>query len=334
MTNINVAVVGCGYWGKNLIRNFHQLNTLHTICDLIPEALQNFQQQYPGMNITSDYQALLNEPDIHAIVLATPAETHFDLTQQALEAGKDVFVEKPLALRYEEGERLVALAAQKQQILMVGHLLEYHPAITELRHLIESGELGKLYYLYSNRLNLGKVRREENILWSFAPHDIAVLLRLVGTMPVEVSARGSTYLQPDIADVTTTHLGFPDNVQAHVFVSWLHPYKEQRLVVIGERKMVVFNDVVQQGKLKIYDKHLEDTGHEFLPRHVAETTVYLPEAEPLKLECQHFLKCIQTRSQPLTDGASGLRVLKILDLAQQSLTQNGTTFSLAPENML
>jgi len=323
-----VAVIGCGYWGKNLVRNFHQLGALQVVCDNAPERLTGLQSQYPGVAVSADVEGVLADPAVRAVVLATPAETHYPLAKQALLAGKDVFVEKPLALRYRDGEELVQLAKRQEAVLMVGHLLEYHPAIAQLESLIRSGELGEVFYLYSNRLNLGKVRKEENILWSFAPHDLAVLLRLVGQMPLEVSALGGSYLQPNIADVTLTKLVFPTRVRAHVFVSWLHPYKEQKLVVVGEKKMVVFDDVAREGKLKLYDKRVEFVGDEPMLRQVSETTLYLPEVEPLRLECEHFLKCVRERERPLTDGESGLRVLHVLEAAQRSMNESGKPVTL------
>lgn len=331
MTDASVAVVGCGYWGKNLVRVFDALRALQMICEADEKLLHQFQKQYPTVRATSRYQDVLGDARIRAVVLATPAETHAKLALQALQAGKDVFVEKPLALDYREGAELVARAERQGAILMVGHLLEYHPAIVQLQQLIQSGELGALNYLYSNRLNLGKVRREENILWSFAPHDIAVLLRLAGDLPLEVSAFGGAYLQPRIADVTMTTLRFAGGVRAHVFVSWLHPYKEQKLVVVGDKKMAVFDDVIKDGKLKIYDKRIEWVGEQPQARQVSETTLYLPEAEPLRLECEHFVQCVKERSRPRTDGASGLRVLKVLQAAQQSLNQGGQPITLGQE---
>jgi len=321
-------VVGCGYWGKNLVRVFSQLRALQMICEADPARLARFQAEYPQARASGSYEAALSDPKVQAIALATPAETHAALGRQALQAGKDLFIEKPLALDYQAGEGLVELARRQGAILMVGHLLEYHPAIVELKNLIARGELGSLNYLYSNRLNLGKVRREENILWSFAPHDIAVLLRLVGAMPLEVSASDAAYLQSDIADVTVTHLRFAQNIRGHIFVSWLHPYKEQKLVVVGSRKMAVFDDVAREGKLKIYDKRIEWVDEQPRPKQVAETTLYLPTGEPLKLECEHFLECIQERRRPLTDGASGLRVLKVLETAQRSLGRGGAPIAL------
>jgi predicted dehydrogenase len=237
-----VAVIGCGYWGKNLVRNFHQLGALRLVCDTTEEGRRAAGATAPGCEVASDPETVLSTP-VPAVVIATPAATHFSLTRQALEAGKDVFVEKPLALTYEEGRQLVDLAHARRRILMVGHVLEYHPGILKLRELVASGELGKVRYIYSNRLSLGKIRREENILWSFAPHDIAIILRLLGETPFEVVACGGTYVSPNIADVTVTNLLFNNGVRAHVFVSWLHPFKEQRLVVVGSKKMASFDDV-------------------------------------------------------------------------------------------
>lgn len=333
MTNANVAVVGCGYWGKNLVRVFHALRALRMICEADEKLLAQFQEQYPEARATSHYQEVLADPQVQAVVLATPAETHAALGRQALQADKDLFVEKPLALNYPQGAELVELADKRSLILMVGHLLEYHPAVVQLQELVQGRELGALSYIYSNRLNLGKVRREENILWSFAPHDIAVLLRLANDLPLEVSAFGGAYLQPQIADVTLTAMRFAAGVRAHVFVSWLHPYKEQKLVVVGDKKMAVFDDVIKDGKLKIYDKRIEWVGEQPRPRQVSETTLYLPDAEPLRLECEHFVHCTEKRTRPRTDGASGLRVLQVLEAAQRSLNQGGQPITLSRESV-
>src|SRR5437870_4417797 len=235
-----VAVVGAGYWGKNLVRNFHGLNALGAICDSDPERLESFKQLYPSAKMFNAYSDVLRDATIQALAIATPAEAHADAVREALLAGKDVFVEKPLCLSVEEGEGLVALAKKKDRILMVGHLLWYHPAVLKLKELLAAGALGRIQYIYSNRLNLGKIRREENILWSFAPHDISVILGLLGEMPDKVEAQGGNYLHRQIADVTVSLLAFPSGVKAHIFVSWLHPFKELKLVVVGDRKMAVF----------------------------------------------------------------------------------------------
>ena len=325
----NVAVVGCGYWGKNLVRNFAGLRVLRTICDRNQAALEAQCQLYPEVGHTGELEEVLRDPQIQAVVIATPAALHYAQAKAAILHGKDVFVEKPLALKYGEGKKLVELARERGQILMVGHILEYHPAVTLLKKLVSQGELGRLSYIYSNRLNLGKVRQEENILWSFAPHDISVIHRLVGAEPTIASASGGTYLQSGITDVTVTNLEFEQQVRAHIFVSWLHPYKEQKLVVIGDKKMAVFDDTVREGKLKLYDKGIEWQAGLPVPRQTSETTLYIEESEPLKLECKHFLSCIQERKQPLTDGESGLKVLKVLEASQISLEKGGVPVSLA-----
>jgi predicted dehydrogenase len=315
-----VAVVGCGYWGKNLVRNFAQLDGLAMVCDATPAGQETARQIAPQAAVVTDMQEVL-ATGIEGVVIATPAETHFDLTAQALEAGKDVLVEKPLALTYEQGDRLVRLARERERILMVGHVLEYHPAVVRLVELVQAGEVGKVHYIYSNRLSLGKVRREENILWSFAPHDVAVILRLMGSMPFQVTACGGSYLQANIADVTVTNLLFDNGVRAHIHVSWLHPFKEQRLVVIGSRKMASFDDVAK--KLVLYDQRVDIREGQPVPVKGSGEEVSFPADEPLHLECRAFLDALDTRCPPKTDGESGLRVLKVLQAAQRSLVMNG-----------
>ena len=319
----HIAVVGCGYWGKNLVRNFSQLGALRLICDSDPKSLESQGALYPKVELTDNFAQVLADPEIHAVVLATPAVRHYEQVKQALLAGKDVFVEKPLALHHGEGAELVRLAGEQGAVLMVGHILEYHPAVALLKQIIQRGELGEVLYLYSNRLNLGKVRQEENILWSFAPHDISVICSLLGCEPSEVSASGGSYLQSGIADVTITNLTFAAGVRAHIFVSWLHPYKEQKLVVVGDRKMAVFDDTAREGKLKIYDKGIEWRAGQPVPRQTSETTLFLEELEPLRLECEHFLARIQDRQQPLTGGHSALTVLRVLEACQISLERGG-----------
>jgi UDP-2-acetamido-3-amino-2,3-dideoxy-glucuronate N-acetyltransferase len=256
------------------------------------------------------------------VVVATPAETHFTVSHKALSAGKHVFVEKPLALTEEEGQQLVKLAEQNELILMVGHILHYHPALIKLKELINSGELGKIQYLYSNRLNIGKIRNEENILWSFAPHDISVILMLLGEMPESVYATGGSYLQRKIPDTTLTTMDFPSGVKAHIFVSWLHPYKEQKLVVVGDKKMAVFDDVSKE-KLLLYHHRIDWLDRIPVASKEEAEVVPVPKEEPLKAECRHFLECIENKQQPRTDGQEGLQVLKILKASQASLDDNG-----------
>jgi predicted dehydrogenase len=280
----------------------------------------------PGVPVTEILEDAL-KAEIDGVVIATPAETHYDIVHQALSAGKDVFVEKPMALTADKGAELVRLAEAKDRILMVGHVLEYHPAIVKMVDLVHSGALGKLQYIYSNRVSLGKIRREENILWSFAPHDVAVILRLVGAMPFQVVACGGAYIQPNIADVTVTHLLFDNGVRAHIHISWLHPFKEQRLVVIGSEKMASYDDVAKS--LVLYDQRVAMTDGQPVPVKGDGEQVAFDDAEPLRLECQAFLKAIADRKPPLTDGTSGLRVLNVLNAAQRSLMMNGQPTQVA-----
>ncbi len=324
-----VGVVGCGHWGKNLVRNFHELGALTHVCDSAADKLAQIAQLYPDVKRCSQFEELLAS-DVSAVVIAANAEHHAWMAEAALLAGKDVFVEKPLALRYRDGENLVNLAEKLNRILMVGHLLEYHPAMLRLKKLIDDGELGKVFYVYSNRLNLGRIRREENILWSFAPHDIAVILRLIGELPLEVVATGGAYLQPNIADVTVTNLHFDNGVRAHIFVSWLHPYKEHRLVVVGSKKMASFNDVASGDKLLIYDQGIEWVNGEPVPRTSAGVKVDFDSTEPLRAECQHFLECLAERKKPRTDGRSALDVLNVLQASQRSLQTNGAVVQVTP----
>ncbi len=323
-----IAVIGCGYWGKNLVRNFNQLGVLTMVVDATPEGRERAIELVPDVPVEVEVEAAIKS-NAKGIVIATPAETHYDLARQALEAGKDVFVEKPLALTYEQGARLVGLAKRYERILMVGHVLEYHPAIIKMLELVRNGDLGKIRYIYSNRLSLGKIRREENILWSFAPHDVAVILSLTGVMPFEVVACGGAYVQPNIADVTVTNLLFDNGVRAHIHVSWLHPFKEQRLVVIGSRKMASFDDVSK--RLVLYDQHVEWQEGQPIPVKGNGEEVSFPDKEPLRQECQAFLDAISSRQQPKTDGRSGLRVLAVLQAAQRSLMMNGQPVKLPIE---
>lgn len=321
-----IAVIGCGYWGKNLVRNFNQLGALHTVCDLTPQGRAIAAEIAPEARIVASLADVADDPQIQGVVVATPAETHHAVAGQMLKAGKDLFVEKPLALTFEQGQALVQLAHRYERILMVGHVLEYHPAIVRLRELISTGALGKIQYIYSNRLNLGKIRTEENILWSFAPHDIAVILRLVGDIPFQVIACGGSYIQPNIADVTITNLLFDNGVRAHIHVSWLHPFKEQRLVVIGSKKMASFDDVAK--RLVLYDQHVDIKQGEPIPVKGEGEIVDFAADEPLRLECQAFLRAISTRQPAITDGESGLRVLRVLQAAQRSLVMNGEPVTL------
>jgi len=314
-----VAVIGCGYWGKNLVRNFAELGALAAVCDPDRAAAERLAGTYDVA--VMGLAAVLQDPGIGGVAIAAPAILHAELAQQAIAAGKHVFVEKPLALTVAEAERLCSLAERHDRRLMVGHLLQYHPAFTKLREMVRGGALGRLQYLYSNRLNLGKVRREEDILWSFAPHDLSMILSLVGQEPSEVSAQGGYYLHKTIADVTTTNLVFPGGEQAHVFVCWLHPFKEQKLVAIGDRAMAVFDDGEPwESKLPLYPHRIEWRETIPVPQRAEADPIPVEPGEPLKLECRHFLDCIESGSQPRTDGREGLRVLRVLARATASLS--------------
>jgi len=326
MSDRNIAVIGAGYWGKNLVRNFADLGVLHTICDADASLLKQFHSRYPAVNIETEYSRVLQNEEIKGVVISSPAVLHYPMVKQALLAGKDVFVEKPLALKMGEGRELVALAEKNHRILTVGHLLEHHPAVIKLKEIVDKGELGKIQYIYSNRLNLGKFRSEENILWSFAPHDISVILLLLGgEMPCEVSAHGGYYLNPHIADTTVATMAFRSGVKAHIFVSWLHPYKEQKLVVVGDKKMAEFNDTNPNDKLRLFPHEIEWSGIIPIPHPKEAEVIEVPAEEPLRIECQDFIECIASRRQPRVDGHKGLQVLEVLSYCQKSLDENGRT---------
>ena len=327
----NIAVIGGGNWGKNLVRNFAGLGALHTICDTNADVLKHFETLYPDVNRETSFDSVLASNEVKGVVISTPVALHYSMAKEALLTNKDVFVEKPLSLRTTEGEELVRLAEDRNKILMVGHLLEYHPAVVKLKELVDTGELGKIRYIYSNRLNLGKFRTEENILWSFAPHDVSIILSLLNEIPQRVSAHGGYYLHEDIADVTTSVMYFPSGVRAHIFVSWLHPYKEQKLVVVGERAMAVFDDVTLKNKLQLYEYKIDWIDRTPVPHQQEGIAVEFTMVEPLKVECQHFLDCLISRQRPRTDGISALRVLQVLDACQRSLQAEGRVITLGRE---
>lgn len=315
-----IAQVGLGYWGKNILRNFYELGVLHTACDSDSNTIQERRKQFPDIQYTTSFRDILENPEIKAVAVSTPASTHYDYIKKSLAAGKDVYVEKPLALTVKEGEEVVRLAEKEKRILMVGHILQYHPAVVKLKELISSGGLGRIQYIYSNRLNIGKLRTEENILWSFAPHDISVVLALLGEEPVGVSATGGDYLSKGIYDTTLTTLEFRNGVKGHIFVSWLHPFKEQKLVIVGSRAMVVFDDVSRE-KLLLYPHKIQwKEGKIPVAQKAEHEVVPIESGEPLRLELSHFAECVLLRKRPLTDGAEGLRVLKILEAAENSLS--------------
>jgi UDP-2-acetamido-3-amino-2,3-dideoxy-glucuronate N-acetyltransferase len=332
-----LALVGAGYWGKNLARNFHALGVLHTLCDAAQPTLDSYERDFSGVKKTTRFEDVLADPEISQVAIAVPAALHFALAKAALEAHKDVFVEKPLCLDLAEGRALVELAAAQKQVLMVGHLLQHHALVQQLQALVARGELGKLQYITSNRLNLGKIRREENALWSFAPHDISVILSLAGNqLPESLRCTGADYLNHGVADTTLTTIRFAADIQAHIYVSWLNPFKEQKLTVVGSHGLAVFDDTLPwKEKLQLYRNHLTWTnGQNPTPSKARPEPVLVPESEPLRAECQHFITCCQQRLTPLTDGAEGLRVLQVLHAAQRSLERNGEAMrpaGLGPE---
>ncbi len=326
-----IGLLGCGHWGKNLVRNFATLGALRAACDVDTGTLAELTERYPELRVTSSYRDLLADADVQAVVIATPAAAHYAHAREALEAGKDVFVEKPLSLTVRDGRSLIALAERANRILMVGHLLRYHPGILKLKELLDGGHLGKILHVYSNRLNLGMFRTEENILWSFAPHDVSVILHLLGEQPNRIQAQGGSYLHPGRADVTVTTLVFPSGVTGHIFVSWLHPYKEQKLVVVGDRGMAVFDDVARDRKLTLYNHTVEWVSRVPIPRRDDGRDVPFPAEEPLRAECRHFLECLATRQRPWTDGEEGLAVLEILEACQRSLDGVSDAGSAAAE---
>lgn len=316
-----VGVVGAGYWGKNVLRNFAALDALAAFCDRDAAALARYAELYPGVPAYGDARAMLGADGIDAVAIITPPDSHGALVAEALTAGKHVFVEKPMCLDLAEAKELRRRAEAAGLTLMVGHILRYHPAYGKLKKIVRSGRLGVLQYLYSNRLSLGKIRREESALWSFAPHDISMILDLVGEMPDRVDTNGGAYVSHGIADITVSHLTFPSGIQAHILVSWLHPYKDQRLVVVGADGMAVFDDVVEPSqKLLIYPHTVDREGRIPTVQHAAAEPVPIEPVEPLRLECSHFLDSIVNGRRPLTDAEEGIRVLKVLDACQRSLT--------------
>ncbi len=318
----NIGVAGCGQWGRNLVRVFHSLGALKMICEPSPDGKETARSIAPDAVLTEDFQEMLQHPAVDAVAIATPAVTHARLACAALSAGKHVFVEKPLAFALSEGEDVLRLAQQLKKIVMVGHILNYHPAVLKLKELLQHGEFGKILYINSHRLNFGKVRREENILWSFAPHDISTILMLLEEFPEEVRCTGGQYIQKGIYDLTLTTLDFASGVKAHIFVSWMHPLKEQKLVVVGDRKMAVFDDTAAE-KLVLYPHTIEWQNRTVVTHKKESESIPLDSTEPLLAECLHFLECIQKGKTPKTDAAEGLRVLQVLSASEESLKENG-----------
>ncbi len=340
---VNVAVIGCGYWGPNIIRNLTQLPEarLVSICDLRPDRLEYVKEHFPGIGVTQDTSSILNDPEIEAVVLTTSADSHYTLAQEALQAGKHVLVEKPLAQTSAECRALIDLASSRKRVLMVGHTFLYNAAVRKLKEFVDGRELGDIYYLYSSRLNLGRIRSDINAMWNFAPHDVSIMLYLLGQMPVQVSAKGQSYIQPGIEDVVFMHLDFANGASAMIHISWLDPHKVRMMTIVGSRKMVVYDDVSRDAKIVVYDKGIDKVNisdslgtfenfGEFQLR-LRAGDMYVPEIdfiEPLKVECAHFIECIVKEEKPLTDGEEGLRVVQVLEAAQRSLELQGASVTV------
>lgn len=329
---IRLGIIGCGYWGPNLVRDFYETEGVKvvTVADISEERLKNIKKRFYDVSVTRKASDVISDKSIDAIVIATPAETHYKLAKESLAAGKHTFVEKPLTFDVREAEELVGLADRSGKILMVGHTFEFNPAVEKIREYITRKELGDVYYLTSRRLNLGKIREDINVLWNLAPHDVSIFMYVLGSMPTEVRSWGASFLQKDIEDMVIASFTFPGNITASLQVSWIDPLKVRDMVVVGSKKMVVYDDVDNEGKIKVYDKGAdrlvkpgESCEYQFKLRAGDVLIPRLPMQEPLKRECEHFACCIANNKTPLTDGKNGLRVVKALAAAQQSLKNGG-----------
>lgn len=321
MSGINFAVIGCGKWGINHVKTAHKLfgNGLKYCLDSDPAVKEKTDLISDKIKFTTELSDIIKDQDINAVIVSTPAESHFEIAKSLLLAGKNVLVEKPITLNSDEAKILNKLAEEKGLTLMVGHLLLYHPAILKLKEFLDNGKLGKLQYIYSNRLNLGNIRTEENILWSFAPHDISVIQFLTGCIPDVVSATGAIFVQENIQDTTLTYLNFKDNVHAHIYVSWLHPFKEQRLVVIGDKAMMVFEDTLPEHKLQYFRKGFEIIDGLPVKKDAEFENIEFDNTQPLEIELNHFAECILKSKTPRTDGVNAIEVLETLERAQKDL---------------
>ena len=327
---VGIAVVGAGAWGKNHIRVFSEMPNaqLKYVCDSDPAKLAALRKTYPQTKMVEKLDPVLQDPEVNGIVIASSAVSHYPLAKQGLMANKDLLVEKPMALSSKEAEEILEMADGRKRILMVGHLLIYHPVVDRLKEMVRSGELGEIYYIYTQRVNLGVIRQDENALLSFAPHDLSVILHLIEEQPVVVSAHGASYIQKEIEDVVFVSLGFMGGKMANIHLSWLDPHKMRKITIVGSKKMVVFDDVEASEKLKIYDKGVRspsyDTYGEYLTLRFGDITIpTIKMVEPLRTEADHFIQCIQMRKEPKTGGRDGVKVVRILSAAQKSLKGGG-----------
>jgi predicted dehydrogenase len=323
---LQVGVVGLGYWGPNLARNFDGLpdSALRWICDASEEARERWAPQFPRTGVAAELDELLSDPELDAVAVATHVPTHAELAQRVLEAGKHCFVEKPLGQSVAEAEQVAGAAAESGRVLMVGHLLEYHPGVEQLKQIADSGELGEIHYIYSNRLNLGKLRSDENALWSLGAHDVSVVLRLAGEEPSEVHSHGECYMRPGVEDVVFCYLRFPSGLAAHMHLSWLDPHKERRFTVVGSKRMATFDDMEIERKVTVYDKGFDQdfsSYGEYIARSGDIWSPRVSNEEPLRIECRHFVDCVREGAEPRSGAASGVRVVRVLEALQRSLEE-------------
>jgi predicted dehydrogenase len=334
---IKVAVVGCGYWGPNLIRNFCSIPqcAMSMACDTKPERLEYIQRLYPSLEVTSDFEHILNNDEIGAVAIATPVASHFPMAQACFKRGKHVLIEKPITASVEECKELIRQANEHNRTLMVDHTFEYTAAVNKAKEIIQRGELGQIYYIDCVRVNLGLFQNDINVVWDLAPHDVSIVLYLLDQQPESVSGQGKAHLKPDIEDVATIAINFPDNLGVYIHSSWLHPNKIRKITIVGSRKMLVYDDVDPLEKIKIYDKGVEVPKHyetfgdfHFSYRYGDIYSPRLEETEPLKKVCQHFIECIENSMEPRTNGTSGLRVVSVLEAANKSLKNGGTPIAI------
>ena len=329
--SISIGLIGGGYWGKNLIKDFNSLSVLHTICDINEKALLKYNEKYPHIKTTTKWDDVLNDTNINAVCISLPAEMHYSFAKKSLMANKDVYIEKPITLDIREAEELINLAKEKNKILMVGHLLHYHPAIMKIKEMVNAGKIGKVKNIVANRLSLGIFRKHENVLWSFAPHDISVVLGLIKEMPQSVVCNGKDHINKGVHDVTNSILKFKD-AYVNINVNWLNPYKEQKMAIIGEKGMILFDDVSKDNKLTYFPEYIQysaDIQSNPMPiKNNGENIEIDLSTSPLLIECRHFVECCMERKTPITDGEEGVRVLKVLDALNKSLIQNKEIFLL------